>query len=67
MKSTDVSTVVILTVPEVASLLKVHPQTVYLWASSPEMSMPCFRLGSAIRFDRSDVIAWAKRMGGRHA
>ena len=46
----------ILTVREVAHWLKLRPSTIYAWAASGKL--PCLRLGSRIRFTRSDLLRW---------
>ena len=45
-----------LTVDEVASLLRVHSQTVRRWVR--DESIPYVRAGRRIRFRRSDVQEW---------
>lgn len=47
-----------LTVPEVAELLKLSEKTVYRLAQRHEL--PGFKVGSAWRFLRRDIDAWAK-------
>ena len=51
---------VLLTAQQVADLLQVHVKTVYAWKDDPEIGLPCIYLGSAVRFDRSEVLAWAR-------
>jgi len=46
----------ILTVFEVATLLKTTPRTVRQWKQSH--NLPYFRAGSQLRFFLSDVLAW---------
>lgn len=46
----------LLTVPEVADLLRLKPKTVYEWVGKGRL--PCFRLGGRIRFSRSEVLRW---------
>lgn len=46
----------VLTLSEVASLLKVHPNTVYRLARSGKL--PAFKTGTDWRFQRSAVEAW---------
>ncbi|MFE6965667.1 helix-turn-helix domain-containing protein [Agromyces sp. NPDC057679] len=48
-----------LNVAEVASILGLHPQTVYLHARSGEI--PGFRVGRAWRFYRSEVEAHLRK------
>lgn len=44
----------LLTATDVASIFKVHPKTIYLWAS--QGVLPVVRLGDrAVRFRRQDV------------
>jgi excisionase family DNA binding protein len=44
----------LLTAIDVASILQVHPKTIYLWAS--QGVLPAVRLGDrAVRFRREDV------------
>jgi excisionase family DNA binding protein len=68
----------ILTVPEVAKLLKVADKTVYTMAQNAEL--PCFKVRGQWRFRREDIDGWiaaqvtrpaaaakkrARRAGGR--
>jgi excisionase family DNA binding protein len=68
----------ILTVPEVAKLLKVADKTVYTMAQNAEL--PCFKVRGQWRFRRDDIDGWiaaqvtrpaatpkkpARRTGGR--
>ena len=46
----------LLTLPEVAALLRVHEKTVCLWAR--QRSLTCIRLGGRLRFDQRDVLRW---------
>lgn len=46
----------IMTVQEVADLLRVSERTVYDWATSGQI--PCGKLGTAWRFKRSEVERW---------
>ena len=47
----------ILTVQEVAELLKVDPNTIYLWAKDEKI--PHSRIGKAtLRFIRSEILQW---------
>ncbi|MCK4998944.1 MAG: PTS sugar transporter subunit IIA, partial [Anaerohalosphaera sp.] len=52
----DMSQPDILTVQEVADLLRVSERTVYDWATSGQI--PCGKLGTAWRFKRSEIEAW---------
>ena len=49
-----------LTAQQVADLLQVHLKTVYAWKDDPNVGLPCVYLNSAVRFERSDVLAWAR-------
>lgn len=51
----------LLTVPEVARLLRVRESTVYTWAEAG--LLPCHRVGRLLRFDRGQVLAWLDRRG----
>lgn len=55
----------LLTLEEVASMLKVRKSWVYArTCASTKMtsdSIPCISLGKYIRFDESEVIEWVKR------
>lgn len=55
----------LLTAKQVADLFQVHPQTVYAWKDDPRRGLPCVRLGSSVRFFRSEVLAWARKNGRR--
>lgn len=46
----------LLTVQDVASLLRVHPKTIYSWVGSGRV--PCVHVGTRLRFDRRDVLLW---------
>ncbi len=46
----------LLTVKEVAALIGMKAQTIYLWAN--QKRIPCYRIGSNLRFDRATVFAW---------
>ena len=46
----------LLTLPEVAALLRVHEKTVCGWVRKREL--PCIRLGGRLRFDQRDVLRW---------
>lgn len=49
----------ILTVPEVASLLKVDPKTVYTMVQRAEM--PAFKVRGQWRFQRVDIAKWIEQ------
>jgi PTS system nitrogen regulatory IIA component len=52
----------IMTVEEVAELVRVSERTVYDWAKKGEI--PCGKLGSIWRFKRSDVTRWVNEQLG---
>ena len=47
-----------LTASELARILKVHKLTIYRQAHSG--TLPCFRIGTAVRFDPRAVAAWLR-------
>ena len=47
-----------LTAPEVAAMLRVRVSTVYTWAQHGRI--PCLRVGGVIRFDRQELMTWAR-------
>lgn len=49
----------ILTIPEVARLLKVAEKTVYTMAQKAQL--PAFKVGGQWRFKRVDLDAWIER------
>ena len=49
----------ILTLPEVARLLKVAEKTVYSMAQKG--ALPAFKVGGQWRFKRTDIDAWIER------
>ncbi len=49
----------ILTVREVASLLKINEKTAYKLAAKGEI--PGFKVGGSWRFERSEIESWIKR------
>lgn len=57
----------ILTIDEVASMLRVSKKTVYEWTSTRGIErlrrnpFPVLRIGSTIRFVREDVLAWINK------
>jgi excisionase family DNA binding protein len=57
----------ILTIDEVASLLRVSKKTVYEWTSQRGIErlrrnpFPVLRINSTIRFVREDVLAWINK------
>lgn len=50
-----------LTVKDVAQFFGVTEITVYRWATAK--FIPHYKLGGAIRFDRNEVLDWAKKRG----
>jgi excisionase family DNA binding protein len=55
----------LLTVPEVAQILRVQESTVYTWAETGVL--PYYRVGRLLRFDRSQVQDWLTGRGNRRA
>ncbi len=49
----------ILTVKEVAEMLKIKPSTVYGWAE--QGIIPYFKIKGVLRFDESDILNWLKK------
>jgi excisionase family DNA binding protein len=54
----------ILTLPEVAALLKVAEKTVYTMAQKAEM--PAFKVRGQWRFKREDIDAWIEQQKSTH-
>jgi excisionase family DNA binding protein len=54
----DVATEKILTIPEVAKRLGMHPVTVYRLAK--EGRLPVFRVGRMLRFDADELEQWIR-------
>jgi excisionase family DNA binding protein len=46
------------TIREVATYLRIHEKTVARWVRYGRL--PCVRIGSRLRFDRQDVLRWAR-------
>ena len=46
----------LLTVPEVARLLRLHPKTVYAMAAAGRL--PAVHIGNRVRFDPRDIGRW---------
>ncbi len=46
----------IVTIKELAAILKVKPKTLYQWAESKQI--PCLKLNGAVRFDLDDIHKW---------
>lgn len=62
----------ILTVAEVAALLKISKRHVYELTQERTKSgdlrenpIPCLRLGASVRFRKSDVEAWIEKLAAR--
>lgn len=49
----------LLTVKELAELLKAKPSTIYLWAE--QGLIPYFKLNGLLRFSEDDIVAWIGR------
>ena len=49
----------LLTVEEVANLLRVKPRTIYLWVH--EAYIPTVKLGACVRFHPASIAQWIKR------
>src|SRR6266568_1837896 len=64
-KATPRMTDEILTVPEVAKLLKVADKTVYTMAQNAEL--PCFKVRGQWRFRREDIDRWIDQQTDRTA
>lgn len=57
----------LLTVKEVADLMRAKPTTVYSWAE--QGLIPCFKLNGLLRFDEGEISRWindCKTSGERH-
>jgi excisionase family DNA binding protein len=46
----------LLTVPEIAALLRVKPATIYVWVS--KRLIPYRKVGHLTRFDRDEILRW---------
>jgi excisionase family DNA binding protein len=46
----------LLTVPEIAALLRVKPATIYVWVS--KRLIPYRKVGHLTRFDRDEILLW---------
>ncbi len=46
----------IITVADVADLLKVKPSTVYAWAE--QRVIPSIKLNGTLRFDENEILSW---------
>ncbi|MGA8607305.1 MAG: helix-turn-helix domain-containing protein [Candidatus Sulfotelmatobacter sp.] len=52
----------ILTVAELAALLKISRSHVYVLVKSQSNPLPALRLGTTVRFRKVDVDAWLQRL-----
>ncbi len=57
--STAKKTLPLWCVREVAEFLRLRPRGVY--AMAERGSLPSIKVGSRLRFDRSDIVEWVKR------
>ena len=48
-----------LTAEQLAELLQVSPKSIFRWATE-DPSMPCLRLGRAVRFPKARILAWLR-------
>ena len=55
----------ILTIKEVASYLKVADKTIYRLAANKKL--PGFKVGGIWRFNRAEIVSWAKSKQGESA
>ncbi|HDZ87289.1 MAG TPA: DNA-binding protein [Nitrospirae bacterium] len=46
----------LLTVKEIARILKIKLSTVYAWAE--QGTIPCFKINGALRFDHDEIDRW---------
>lgn len=46
----------LLTIHEVADILKTKPKTIYQWAELGQI--PCIKLNRCLRFDLHDILNW---------
>ncbi len=53
----------LMTVSEVARLLRLHPNTVYSQTEAGEL--PCFRIGKSIRYSREEIEKYLLRNKGK--
>lgn len=52
-------------VKQCAELLSVRPKWIYADVESPEGTLPYFKLGRFLRFDKAAVNAWIDAQSGR--
>jgi excisionase family DNA binding protein len=52
----------VMTVPEVAQLLHVHPVTIYRLLRAKKI--PAFKIGGEWRFNRESITAWQQQQEG---
>jgi hypothetical protein len=55
----------LLTIAQVAGLLKRHPQTVYRMVRQKVRPLPVIRIDSAVLVDRSQLAGWLRDKGAR--
>lgn len=56
LKTPTASVPVLLTVAEVAALLRVEVSTIYVWTS--KRKIPFRKVGGRLRFDRDEILRW---------
>lgn len=56
LRTPTASVPVLLTVAEVAALLRVEVSTIYVWTS--KRKIPFRKVGGRLRFDRDEVLRW---------
>lgn len=56
LKALTASTANLLTVAEVAALLRVEVSTIYVWTS--KRKIPFRKVGGRLRFDRDEILRW---------
>ncbi len=48
----------LLTVKDIAEIIKAKPSTIYAWAE--QGVIPCFKLNGLLRFSEGEVLEWIK-------
>jgi excisionase family DNA binding protein len=48
----------LLTVKEIADILKVKHSTIYAW--SEQRLIPCIKINGALRFSETEILSWLK-------
>ena len=56
----------LLNVQQIAELLNVKPKWVYADCESPEGTLPFYRIGRFLRFDRAAIDKWSTKVLGGH-